>query len=68
MLALRTQLNPAFKIAQPLPKLAGDLTAIRNGAGRCFIPGPRRGGLGELRFLAAAPNRQPLGEGGKPQQ
>jgi hypothetical protein len=66
MMSLRTQLNPAFKIAQPLPKLTGDLTAIRRCVGPYFIPALPRSTAGGLMFSAAGPDRRPSGEGGKP--
>jgi hypothetical protein len=66
MMSIQTQPNPEFKIAQPLPRLGGDLTPVRKSTVGCFIPGPPSRRAGELTFpsLALAP-RLP-GEGDRP--
>lgn len=66
MMSIRTQPNPAFKIAQPLPRLGGDLTPVRKCTVGCFIPGPPRRRAGELTFPSLALARQPSGKGDRP--
>ena len=68
MIPLRTASNPAFKIAQPLPTLAADLPAARQGPMPFDIPGPPRWGAGELKSPPPAPVRRPSDEGGKPRR
>jgi len=66
MIPRRTTPNPAFKIAQPLPRLAADLPAVRQGPVPFGIPGPPRWGPRELKSPAPPPYRCPSGEGVNP--
>ena len=66
MILLRTAPNPAFKLAQPLPRLAINRLAVHNREGPFAIPGPPRGGAGDLKSPAPPPDRPLSGEGGEP--
>jgi hypothetical protein len=62
----RTTPNPAFKIAQPLPRLTADLPAARQAPAPFGIPGPHRWAAGESKYPPPAPYRRPHGEGAQP--
>jgi hypothetical protein len=66
MITLRTQPNPAFKIAQPLPMVIGDPAAVRDCAVSFGIARLRHGSADEQEFPAAAPGCGLSNGGGKP--
>jgi hypothetical protein len=68
MYPFRTELNPAFKTAQPLPMLVGGSTEVRNCSVPIVIPEFPRGSTDKQELTVAAPDGGLTNEAGRLQR